>query len=72
MNGKTDKQALGEWADQGYFLKAYDDHIITVCYKDGESKELAAFNQTQATPEELQAVCRRHHERLTTVVGATQ
>ena len=56
-----DKEALGEFADGGYHLKEYDDHVVTVCFKE---QELAAFNQGLATPEALRAVCQRHEARL--------
>jgi len=59
MNG--DNGVLGEYADQGYWLKEYDDHVVTVGYKD---KEIAAFSQTVATPEMLKGVCNRHQARL--------
>jgi len=67
-----DKPILGEWADQGYFLKEYVDHIVTVCYKDDGTKELAAFEQTQATPEALQKVCERHHAQLVELAEVAQ
>ena len=66
-----DKEILGDYADQGYYLKEYSDHVVTVCYKD-DSEELAAFNQTIATPEKLQAVCERHHARLVTPVASAK
>jgi hypothetical protein len=66
------KRILGEWADQGYFLKAYPDHTVTVCYKDDGIDELAAFEQTLATPEMLQKVCQHHHARLAELVEAAQ
>lgn len=56
-----DKEALGEYADEGYYLKEYGDHDVTVCFKE---KELATFSQVAATREELQAVCKRHQDRL--------
>jgi hypothetical protein len=58
------REILGDWVDQGYFVREYDDHIVAVCYKDNGSKELAVFNQAEATPEALQDVCKRHHARL--------
>ena len=61
MNGNIEKQILGEYVDQGYWLKEYEDHIITVGYKD---KEIAALSQLGATPEVLRDVCKRHQERL--------
>lgn len=60
----NDYEILGEYAKQGYFLKEYADHTITVCYKDNGSKELVAFDQSLATPEALQDVCRRHQMQL--------
>ena len=71
MNGNSNKQALGEWADQGYFINEYADHVVTVCYKDDTDRELAAFEQTKATPEALQDVCKRHHERLIQMAEVT-
>lgn len=56
-----DKQALGEYADEGYRIQEYDDHVVTVCFKD---KELAAFSQVGTTPEALQAVCKRHKDGI--------
>lgn len=56
-----DKEALGEYADAGYYLKEYDDHVVTVCFKE---QELAAFNQGAVIPAELQAVCLRHKNRM--------
>lgn len=58
----TIAEALGDWADKGYYLKEYADDVVTVCFKD---KELAAFHQTKATPEKLQDICSRHHVRIT-------
>ena len=61
MNGNIEKEILGEYTDQGYWLKEYEDHVITVGYKD---KEIAAFSQVSATPEMLKGVCERHQARL--------
>ena len=66
MNG--DKEMLGEYADQGYWTKEYDDHVITVGYKD---KEIAAFSQIAATPEALQRACSNHQKRLHQPVGVS-
>jgi hypothetical protein len=65
MNG--DNGILGEYADQGYWVKEYDDHIVTVGYKD---KEIAAFSQIGTTPEMLRDACKRHMVQLTNPVGA--
>lgn len=67
MNGNIERRILGEWVDKGYWLKEYDDHVVTVGYKDKDKdKELAAFPQTAmtTTPEALVAVCQRHEARL--------
>ena len=68
----NDKEILGKWADEGYFVKEYADHVVTVCYKDSGVKELAAFNQTAVTRDQLQAVCERHHARLAMPEGVAQ
>ena len=59
----NDSEMLGEWVNQGYFLKEYYDDIL-VCYKDNGSRELASFNQNLATPDALQDVCKRHQATL--------
>ena len=61
MNGNLQRELLGEWVDKGYWLKEYDDHILTVGYKD---KEVAAFSQIGALPELLRDVCQRHEAKL--------
>lgn len=61
MNENIEREILGEYADQGYWLKEYDDHIVTVGYKD---KEIAAFPQMATTPEMLKGACERHQARL--------
>jgi len=71
MKGNLEKEILGEWADKGYWLKEYADHVVTVGYKD---KELAAFPQTAptTTPGALKSVCQRHEERLREPAEVTQ
>jgi hypothetical protein len=64
-----DKQILGRWADEGYFVREYDDHVVTVGYKD---KEVAAFSQTGVTSNDLQRVCERHHSQLAALAGVAQ
>ena len=66
-----DKEILGDYADEGYYLREYADHVVTVCFKD-EAKELAAFSQTLATPEALRAVCQRHKDRTNHNLGIGQ
>jgi len=67
MNG--DNGILGEYADQGYWVKEYDDHVVAVGYKD---KEIAAFSQTSATTEALRDACQRHMGRMVNPVGASE
>ena len=64
-----DNGILGEYADQGYWVKEYDDHVIAVGYKD---KEIAAFSQIGTTPEMLQAACKRHMAQLTNPVRVAE
>jgi len=66
-----DKAILGEYADEGYYLKEYADRVVTVNYKD---QELAAFAETAktTTPEQLRDVCKRHQARLATPAGVSQ
>ena len=68
MNGNVEKEILGEYADQGYWLKEYEDHVITVGYKD---KEIAAFSQMSATPEMLKGAAERHQAQLRETVEVT-
>jgi hypothetical protein len=68
----NNREILGDWVDQGYFVREYGDHIVAVCFKDNGGKELAVFNQTEATQEDLQDVCRRHHARLIESAGAAK
>ncbi len=53
--------------DIGYCTKEYADHVITVRYKD---EEIAAFNQSDVTMEEMTNVAIRH--LLRTTAGVTQ
>ncbi len=71
MNGKTESEILGEYASQGYWLKEYVDHVVTVNYKE---KEIGAYPQTAVTtdPEALRACCRRHLARLAEPAEVTQ
>jgi len=59
----NNSEILGEWADQGYFLKEYWEQI-TVNYKDDGSREIAAFDRGVITPEAAQLVCKRHNATL--------
>ena len=68
MNGNDDRR-LGKWADDGYLLKEYPDHAITIEYK---GKEIAAFFRPFITDQELQDACERHHVRLTIAAGVPQ
>jgi len=65
MNENTLQAALGEYTNQGYYLKEYDDHVVTVNYKDAE---IAAYPQqaVTTTPEALRDCCRRHQTALAT------
>ena len=65
---KGNDNTLGEYADQGYWFKEHDDHVVTVGYKD---KEIAAFSQIGATPEALRDACQRHMGRMINPVGAS-
>lgn len=60
----NDSEILGEWANQGYFLKEYADHTVTVCYKDNGSRELAAIDRDIITPDIAQGICERHQGKL--------
>jgi len=75
MNGNIEREILGDWVDKGYSLKEYDDHVVTVVYKDKElkDKELAAYPQTVATttPAVLRSVYQRHEARLREAVEVT-
>jgi hypothetical protein len=55
--------------DIGYCTKEYADHVVTVCYKD---EELAAYNQSDATMEEMTNVAIRHLLRTAAAAGVTQ
>ena len=57
----SDRAILGEWADKGYSLKEYADHVVTISYKD---KEVAAFCQAGVTQDVLRSVCQRHDAKL--------
>ena len=57
---------LGEYSNHGYYVQEYED-AYAVGYKD---KEFAAYSR-DATPEKLQAACRRHEARLRELVGVT-
>jgi len=59
---------LGEYADHGYYVQEYED-ATAVGYKD---KEFAAYPKCRATPETLQAACRRHEAKLRGQVGVTK
>jgi hypothetical protein len=59
-----DKEVLGKWADMGYFITEYADHVLTVGYKDDDAEEIAAFSQAAATKQALRNVCARHHAKL--------
>jgi len=63
MNENTLQAALGEYANQGYYLKEYDDHVVTVNYKN---VEIAAYPQTTVatSPEALRDCCQRHQVAL--------
>ena len=63
MNENTLQAVLGEYVNQGYYLKEYDDHVVTVNYKDAE---LAAYPQTAVAtaPEALRDCCRRHQKAM--------
>jgi len=69
MNRSIELEILGEYADEGYWLKEYDDHVITVGYKD---MEIAAFSQAVATPEALREACARHMARMINPVGVSE
>lgn len=60
------REILGDWVDEGYWTKEYDDHVVTVGYKD---REIAAFSQSAATPDALQRACAQHQKRLREPAG---
>jgi len=60
---------LGDLVDVGYHIKEYDDHVVTVNYKD---EELGAYNQTMATAEVLRAKAQGHFTKMATPAGARE
>ncbi len=54
---------LGEWANQGYFVKEYWESI-TINYKDDGSKEIAAIDRGIITPDIAQLICKKHNATL--------
>ena len=49
-------QALGEFAEMGYYLRENGDHIVELLFKDSH---VDYFGQVGVTPESLQNSCRR-------------
>jgi hypothetical protein len=63
----ADSKLPAALTDIGYCTKEYADHVITVRYKD---EEIAAYNQSDVTMEEMTNVAIRH--LLRTTAGVSQ
>ncbi|MBV6343376.1 hypothetical protein [Candidatus Magnetobacterium casense] len=57
------------FADLGYTTKEYDDHVLTVVYKD---EEIAALSQVDLHPDDIVDIIARHFVRTSTPMGAVR
>jgi len=54
------------FVDLGYSTNEYDDHVISIAFKE---QEIAAFAQGAATPDAILDVVARHFVRTASLVG---
>lgn len=57
MTTEVQVQGLGEFARRGFTLEHPDDDVVFLMH---DSQRVAAFSQTRATEESIQAECAHH------------